>query len=143
MLSPDGDGGGISRNIRLVCGLCIVAVAINPIIKIVDEVKMLDIEHIVEDSDIESDYQDKFNSSYAIAELENLKTGIRQMLSDKFGIDMSESEVSLSVTENEDGDRELTRIFITLYGSAIFKNTGEIEDHLEKIFGCETVTAIG
>ena len=36
MLTPDGEGGGIGKNMKLICGLCIVFVWINPIIMIVD-----------------------------------------------------------------------------------------------------------
>ena len=135
MLTPDGEGGGIGKNMKLICGLCIVFVSINPIIKIVDG--------IVEETEDEEKYQDKFDSSYTAAELANLKSGIKQMLSDRFGVDMSECDVALTVQKNENGQSELVRIFITLYGSAIFKNTAEIEKCLCDIFNCEIVTAIG
>lgn len=143
MLTPDGEGGGIGKNMKLVCGLCIVFVSVNPIIKIVDGIKSLDIESIVEETEDEEKYQDKFDSSYTAAELANLKSGIKQMLSDRFGVEMSECDVTLTVQKNENGQSELVRIFITLYGSAIFKNTAEIEKYLGEIFNCEIVTAIG
>ena len=143
MLTPDGEGGEIGKNMKLICGLCIVFVSINPIIKIVDGIKSLDIESIVEETEDEEKYQDKFDSSYTAAELANLKSGIKQMLSDRFGVDMSECDVALTVQKNENGQSELVRIFITLYGSAIFKNTAEIEKCLCDIFNCEIVTAIG
>ncbi len=143
ILSPDGDGGGMARNMKLICGICIVTVAVNPIFSLIKEVKNLDIESMVGDDYEKNDYQDKFDSSYAEAELENLRIGIRQMLSDKFGIDMSESSVSLTVSKNGSGEMELERILIILYGSAIFKNTTEIESYIGEIFACETVTAIG
>ena len=143
MLTPDGEGGGIGKNMKLVCGLCIVFVSVNPIIKIVDGIKSLDIESIVEGTEDEEKYQDMFDSSYTAAELANLKSGIKQMLSDRFGVEMSECDVTLTVQNNENGQSELVRIFITLYGSAIFKNTAEIEKYLGEIFNCEIVTAIG
>ena len=43
MLAPDGEGGGLGRNNRLILGLCIVLVCINPIKSIILEIKDLDL----------------------------------------------------------------------------------------------------
>jgi hypothetical protein len=34
-------------------------------------------------------------------------------------------------------------VVITLYGSAGWKNTNEIEDYLENLLGCEIISVIG
>ena len=144
MLSPEGEGGGIGKNTRLIFGLCVVLVCINPIKDIVLQIKDLDFDSNIGLPDGEDDrYEEIFDSSYSSAEIENLKGGIKQMLSDRFNIDGTECAVSVKVIPAGEGKSRLEHIFITLYGSAIFKNTDEIEDYFGKIFSCEIITAIG
>ena len=143
MLAPDGEGGGISHNIKLIYGVCIVFVCIYPIKNIITTVNELDIGSIVETPEInKGKYKDILDSSYSAAEIEILKNGIRQILHDRFDIDYSECKVDVSLTENN-GKKELRRVLITLYGTAIWKDTGEIERVLSDMLACEILTAIG
>ena len=144
MLAPEGEGGGIMRNNRLVLGLCVVLVCINPIKSIINEVKSLDIGSIVEipDSD-EGKYEDYLGGAYTDAEVENLKSGIYKMLEDRFSIMREDCSVAVKLRQSEGNARALESIYITLYGGAIFKNTNEIEDYFGRIFNCEIVTIIG
>lgn len=140
MLSPDGEGGGISKHMRLIFGICVVIVCINPIKDMVSYINEVDLGVIVGTPEQESDgYGDLFDSAYGAAEVGNLKNGIKQMLFDRFGIDSSECEIGVVLTD----DRELSRIAVTLYGGAVWKNTNEIEDYLGDIFNCEIITVIG
>lgn len=140
MLAPDGEGGGIGKHIRLILGLCVVIVCINPIKDIVDYINELDFSVITASGEDESDrYSEIFDNTYGAAEAENLKSGIKQMLYDRFGIDPSECEVGVVISD----ERKLSRVIITLYGSAVWKNTNEIEDYLSQIFKCEIVSIIG
>ncbi len=139
MLAPDGEGGGIGKHIRLIYGLCVVIVCINPIKDIVYYINELDIGGIVDLPEQESDrYADIFDDAYGTAEVENLKSGIKQILLDRFGIDNAECEIAINLTEKS----ELSRIIVTLYGGAVWKNTNEIESLLGDLFGCEIVTVI-
>ena len=65
------------------------------------------------------------------------------MLSDRFGIARENCDLSVKLAQGEGGERALERIVFTLYGPAIFANTGEIEDYFGRIFGCEIITVIG
>ena len=144
MLAPEGEGGGLGRNYRLVLGLCVVLVSINPIKSIIFEIKDLDFGSMVEIPDTESEkYEEYFNGSYSSAEVENLKSGIYQLLAERFSIPRENCSVTVSLRQGEGDARVLERISITLYGSAIFKNTTEIEDYFGEIFGCEIITIIG
>ena len=144
MLVPEGEGGGISRNIKLVYGICVVFVCIYPIKNIAIAVKELDIGSVVETPEQDEDkYKDILESSYSAAEAESLKNGIKQILHDRFDIDSSECKVEVSFAEPEGGERTLRRVLITLYGSAIWRDTGEIETVLGRMLACEIVTAIG
>ncbi len=144
MLSPEGEGGGLGRNFKLVLGLCIVLVSLNPIKSIVLSVKELDIGSIVEVPEADGEkYEEYFKDSYTSAEVENLKSGIYRMLSDRFSVAREDCSVAVTLGQSEGNARTLEVIFITLYGPAIFKNTAEIEEYFGAIFGCEIVTAIG
>ena len=144
MLAPEGEGGGLGRNNRLILGLCIVLVCINPIKSIILEIKDLDLGSIVdiEGSD-EVDYEKYLDSAYTEAEVESLKSGIYRMLSDRFMIAREDCSVSVRLGQGEGDAMTLESICITLYGSAIFADTGEIEDYFGAIFGCEIITVIG
>lgn len=142
-LSPEGEGGGLGRNVRFAIGLMLIIVCLSPLTDLVNTIKDLDLDSILPKVENDAvDYEEYLNSTYESAEKENLICGIKVMLSDNFGIDESEADVSVTI-EEKNGERELTRIFITLYGRAIWKDTGEIEAYLGKIFGCEIITAIG
>ena len=144
MLSPEGEGGGIFRNIKLIYGICMVFVCMYPIKNIIIAVKELDIGSIVEiPSQSDEEYKDILDSSYSSAEIANLKNGIKQILYDRFDIDGSECKIDVSLSQTSNGDKKLQRVLVTLYGTAIWKDTGEIESTLEDILSCEIVTAIG
>ncbi len=152
MLTPDGEGGGISKNMRLVFGLCVVLVCINPIKNIIFQLNDLTIDQILPPTnESEEKYEEFFNSAYTSAEVENLKEGIYKMLEDIYQIVREDCEVSVKLSEKngqESSDlgtekRKLDTIYITLYGGAIFKNTDEIEEYLSAIFVCNVVTIIG
>ncbi len=140
MLAPDGEGGGLGKHIRLIFGLCVIIVSINPIKDIVYYIKDVKYEwDYVKDGYDSEKYEEIFYESYSASEIENLKSGIKQLLSDRFDIDISECEISVGT----DGGGGLERILVTLYGNAVWKNTEEIEEYLYGLFGCEIVTAIG
>jgi len=144
MLAPDGEGGGFSKNIRLVVGLCVVLVCADPIKSIITQINDFDMGLIIEQPEVTPDkYEDLLNSAYTAAEVENLKDGIYRMLEDRFSIAREDCSVSLRLCEGEGLRRELEYIHITLYGPAIFKNTNEIESYLNGLFGCKIITAIG
>ena len=145
MLSPDGEGGGLGKHTRLAVGLCIVLFCSAPLMKLVLSVAELDVISLFPDlSEEESQNYDKiFVDSFNAAELDRVKEGVVAILQDKFGIDASECSVAVSAGERDGGGRRIERIVISLYGSAIWTNTGEIEGYLFEIFGCEIVTVIG
>lgn len=143
-LAPDGEGGGISRNIRLVFALCVILVCIDPIKSGIELLTELDIESVLDGEVSEGEkYEEIFDSSYDAAEKKNLEEGIKTMLEGRFGISGSECEVSTQITDGVTGERRVDRIYITLYGSAIWKDTGLIEEYLARIFSCEVISAIG
>ena len=145
LLSPEGEGGGLGKHTRLAVGLCVVLFCAMPVIGLVRSLTELDANSLFPElSEEESQNFDKiFADSFNAAELDQVKEGVIAILQDKFGIDASECSISVAAGESDDGSRRIERIVISLYGSAVWTNTGEIEGYLFEIFGCEIVTVIG
>ena len=143
VLSPEGEGGGIARHTRLLFGLCVIFVCFSPIKDAIIWMRELDIDAILpEEEQNASEYESIFNGTYAEVEVDNLKEGIKGVIEDKFGLDPLCVEVSVKLSEQGDV-RILERVVITLYGSAIWADTGRIEQYLSSLLGCEIVTVIG
>lgn len=145
ILSPEGERGGMVKHTSFAVGLCLVLVCVSPLASFVKGVKDLDANTLIPDIGVEEslEYESIFNSSYDAAEIENLKEGIRSILYERFDVEPSECYVNVTVSEGNTGERQLLRIFINLYGSAIWKDTEEIEKYLSSLFGCEIITAVG
>ena len=145
LLSPEGEGGGLKSHVRLAVGIVLILVCVSPLITMVKTLSEIDVKDMIGEVDDEKldEYESIFQSGYEAAEIENLKEGIKSILLERFGVKSDECYVSVSTAKNSEGERHLKRIFINLYGSAIMKNTGEIEDHLASLFGCEVVIAVG
>lgn len=145
LLTPSGERGGISSHVRLVTGLVLILVCVSPLVTLIRSLGELDVSDIVGDIEkIEGvEYESVFQESYSAAEIENVKSGVKSILLDKFEIAEDECYVSITTESGESGKRSIKRIFINLYGRAILKNTDEIEEYLSSLFGCEIVTAVG
>lgn len=139
-ISPDGEGGGLLRQVKAVVGICIVVVCIGPFFSLIDSLNSFEPELALPEQS-QQQYEAIFNSAYSSAEISSLKSGIKSILKDKFGIDESECKIKVSI--NSGADKKLDRVFIILFGSAIWKDTGEIEKYLGDLLECEIVTAIG
>ena len=145
IISPDGEAGGLKTHVRLAVGIAIIPICVYPLFAFVNEMKNFDYHEIMGEVNQESyeNLDNIFEESYALAEEGNLKDGIARILNERFEVERSECFVSVKIVKNEGGERRLEQIFINLYGSAIWKNTVEIESYFESIFGCEVVTAVG
>ena len=143
VLAPDGEGGGLARHVRLAVGVCIVLVCFAPSVRAIEWVRNIDIESVLPDSEENADeYESIFDSAYSDAEIENLCEGIKSAVSQKFGLDPLSFNVSVKLAGQGESKR-LERVTLTLYGQAIWADTGEIERYLNSLLGCETVTIIG
>ena len=143
LLSPEGEGGGIGKQIRLISALVLTVVCISPVAELVKSISAFDPSSLL--SEIEEESGDKygeiFDGAFELSEEKELKYRISEVLWEEFGISDDECSVSFVISEGKDG-RVLEKIFILLRGSAIWKDTGEIERYLYGIFGCEIIMAI-
>ncbi|MBR3686791.1 MAG: hypothetical protein IKL66_04835 [Clostridia bacterium] len=145
LIAPDGEGGGLGKHVRLAVGCVLVLTCVSPLGELIEGIRGLDLSGLVPDVNegaIE-EYESIFGNSYEAAELSSLKEGIAAMLGERYGIAREDCEIRVVADRGASGILELKRIFITLYGSAIWKDTGEIERYFGGLFDCEIVTAIG
>lgn len=145
LLAPEGEGGGLGKHVRLAVGCAVILTCISPLGELIRGFSELDLGGLVpevNEGEME-EYESIFGDSYAAAELSSLKEGIGAMLEERYGIARSECKVEVIASQNGTGSLMLKRIFITLYGSAIWQDTGEIERYFGGLFDCEIVTAIG
>ena len=130
IISPNAEGEGLSGHIKLVCGLCIICVVINPAIKAVEWIGNLDFSEIADvsqDKDKYEEYESVFNEYLSLSQSDYIKTQIKLILQDKFGIDLSEVDVKLYIIEDENGAKQLERVTLLLCGGAVLKDSVEIE----------------
>lgn len=138
MIAPDGEGGGIKRYIKLIVGLSAIIVVTSPIFSLIDRLSELKLDSISISQNDREEYESIFQMSYETIERENLKSGIKSALYDKFSIKEDECEIELTTR-----DGKICRVLVRLYGSAVWCDSGEIEKYLGGLLGCEVVTAIG
>ena len=143
IIAPEGEGGGISRHVSLAVGVSLILVCFAPAVQAVEWLKELDIESVLPDEEADSsEYESIFNSTYTDAEIDNLCEGIKSLISQRYGLDPLCFSVSVRLSGSGQ-QKELERVTITLYGSAIWADTGEIERYLGSLLGCEIITIIG
>ena len=143
LISPEGEGGGLGKQIRLISALVLTVVCISPVAALMEALSSFDPSLLLPEIEDEGngEYGEIFDGAFELSEERELENRISQILLEKFEISDDECSVSFVISEGEEG-RVLERIFILLRGSAIWKDTGEIEGYLYNIFGCEIVTAI-
>lgn len=143
LIAPEGEGGGLSRYVKLAAGVCVILVCFAPAVEAIEWIRGFDIEAALPDlEDNYEEYESIFNSAYSDAEVDNLCDGIKTVVAEKYGLDPTCFTVSVKLS-GEGDEKRLARVTLTLYGSAIWADTGEIERYLSMMLGCEIVTIIG
>ena len=141
IISPKGEGGGISRHIKLIIALLIVLACLSPLTLLIDGLRELNISGSFEISeDWRQELESIFHEQFSFSEIEYIKENIEDRLYREFGI--KKEDCSISIRVSADGNR-LELIFLRLFGSAVWSDTNKIEDYLGSVFSCEIVVAIG
>lgn len=145
ILSPEGEGGALKKQVKMVVGIAIIPICILPVISLFEGLEAIDTEAIFGNVDEENmqELESIFENEYFAAEEQNLRDGIARLLLDRFGIDSSECYISVTVSSGDDGQRRLEQIYVELYGSAVWKDTGAIEKYFGEMLSCRTVVAVG
>lgn len=141
LLSPEGEGGGIARHIKLMTGLCLLCVLVTPVVSFLRagidlpsrlEAALSDWLAIRDQAD--EDFNDRWQEEYEQLDVTFASQTITVMLQDEFSI--AEGDICVEVMPNADQTR-ISHVRVALSGRAIWQNTHEIEQYIEKTFGCE------
>ena len=136
------------KYMKLVLSLCVICVLIGPFVSIVNTLYGLsngdlpNIGDLVQGGEYE-DYDKIMSDTILAAGRENVRRGISQVLREKFGIPYEECEVSADITyDDENEEFSVNKVTLVLSGASIWRDPYEIEEYIEKLLGCECVTAI-
>jgi hypothetical protein len=89
----------------------------------------------------ESEYESIFSSYVENAEIDLIKREIRSMVAKEFSLD--ESEIKINIKYDSKSEIKLKRVTVTLLGNAVFANSNEIQDYLERRLSLEVVVLVG
>ncbi len=131
----------LAPHISFVCGICIFIVAIMPLVSSIEKIGELSFDDLGGGERAEEEYESIFESYVENAQIDLIKSEIRDAVCEKFGLDPS--EVKIYVKYNSQSETRLERVSVSLLGSAVFANSNEITSYLEAWLGCEVVVTVG
>lgn len=144
VLTPNGEGGGLSRHMRLLTALFLLCVIIAPLGGILSSLEdMLDgkapFPEIGEGA--VEDYREQFAQALSSASKPYFASLLVDAIKQEFSIPDGEVRCAIRWNDTEDTPTP-ERISIILSGSAIWKDPASIEAFVRERIGCECVTAI-
>ena len=144
VLAPTGEGGGLSRHLRLLTSLFLITVIILPLGDAMGTIEgFLDGSVTLPEigGSTEEDYRKELDEALASSSKAYFATLLIEKLEEEFTI--PEGEVRCAIRWSEDaGEARPERISVILSGSAIWKDPASIEAFVRDLVGCECVTAI-
>lgn len=145
MLSPDGEGGGIARHIKLMSALCLLCVLLSPLVAWLRGGESLP-DHLrdfwdgltqdAEDTDRE--LLDRWEQESERLDITLAEQTVAEMLEARFALSSEDCRVSLIL---DDGDN-ITCVRVALSGRGVWCNTHEMQAYIEQTFGWESVIYI-
>ena len=134
---------GSKAYVRLLTGLCLLAVMIAPVGKFLNAIPDA-LEQMAEWDEGEAEggrYEEILKGSMSDAVRETLKGAVLEDLEKSFDVNIQKTDVGI-LFEDGEGIR-IKRVAITLRGADILKNPHEIEDYFGRLLSCECVVVSG
>lgn len=144
VLSPEGEGGGISKHMRLLTALFLLCVIVAPIGGLIGTLEgMLDGTESLPglEGDAEEGYREEMENALSSAAKPYFANLLIEAVKKEFSIPDGEVRCSIRWRDGESGATP-DRISIILSGSSIWKDPSGIEKFVRERVGCECVTAI-
>lgn len=144
VLAPLGEGGGLSRHLRLLTSLFLIIVIILPLGDALGAIEGvldggLSLPEI--DGSSEEEYRKELDEALASSSKTYFAALLIEKLEEEFSIPTGEVRCAIRWSEDEKEARP-ERISVILSGSAIWKDPAGIEAFVREQVGCECVTAI-
>ena len=145
LLSPEGEGGGIARHIRLMSGLCLLCVAVTPLVSWGGQVGSLPErlgeageEWIEESEDSGESFASRWQAQNEQLDLSIAAETLAEMIEQRFSLAASDCRVSLAT----DGAGALCEVRVAFSGRAIWVNAQEVKNWISELLGCECTVYI-
>lgn len=143
LFSPEGEGGGISRHVKMLSGVCLLLVLWTPLSALLrgggdlPERLANAIENwLSEGEERQEDFSQIWQGEQERLDLMYASETIKQLLIDRFEI--SDEDITVQVETDETGER-MSLVRIALRGQAIWRDTHQMQSYLNEILQCESM----
>ncbi len=142
LFSPEGEGGGISRHVKMLSGVCLLLVLWTPLSALMRGGGDLSgrlanaIENwLREGEEQQEDFSQIWQGEQERLDLMYASEMIKELLIDQFEI--SGEDISVQVETDEAGER-ISLVCVALRGQAIWLDTHKMQSYLNEILQCES-----
>ena len=139
MLSPDGEGGGIKKHIKLLSSLCILCILIAPLVSFAQEVKAYDLGAALSeigDETYDEKYDEICNKSIASYSESELGRICEERLMRELDVEQGGVRVDVR-TEYQNDILSVTLATVRIYPEALAKDPRDMERIVSEMLGCE------
>lgn len=128
---------GDNKYVSFVCGICVVAVSVTPLLGLSEWMHSLDIDSVLDEEGEYEEYSSYFDSYITESYISEVEAEITNYILEKYGL--SEDNVSVSIYVGE----ERALIYISLTGKGIFANTNNMKKELADRYSSDVEIVIG
>ena len=128
---------GDNRYVGFVCGLCVVAVSVSPLLELSGWLRSLDIDSAFDNVVEQEEYSSYFDSYITESYIAEVEAEIKSYILEKYNLNEDNVCVNIYVGES----RRL--IYISLTGKGIFANTNKMKEELLERYSSEVEIVIG
>lgn len=132
---PAGNGEGLKKYVNLIGALCVLCVLLAPVGGVLEYIGGAAEQNFEGWLEGGGDYDRRYRELLLSVGKENIESGIKALLGERFGIPEGECRVTASVRE-KDGELELLGIEITLSGRSVLKDPYAIEKYISDLLDC-------
>ncbi|MBO5416456.1 MAG: stage III sporulation protein AF [Clostridia bacterium] len=139
ILSPDGEGEGLKKHIKLIASLCVLCVLIAPLTAFAEGLEDYEgesLSDIFEREEYINKYEEICNESISSYTSEEIARRCEEIICEE--LDMKRDSFEVAVESGYNGE-EITVLSatVTLYPEAITQNPHEISELLENLLDCK------
>ena len=138
ILAPKGEDGGLKSNVRLVCTLALLCVALVPIGGSLAELEgvELDFSDVLERDELAEEYEESFSLAMKEYSEEETERACERILFERF--DLKEGDIEVDVFSSVENDViRVERADIVIYFGAISQKPKELSDAVSDLLLCE------
>lgn len=139
VLSPDGEGGGIKKHIKLIASLCVLSVMIAPLVSFAESLGEYNAENlsdIFEGEEYINKYEEICNDTISAYTADEIARRCKTRICAELGMESESFEVEVA-TECVDDVLEVSSVRVTLHPAAITQDPREISAIVSDMLDCE------